>query len=684
MELDARTLVIAVTIITVLQVGVVLIYYQMNRENRGVRWWLWGSVLFSAGFLALLVRDVPQLYQPSLVISNILILLGFCGHYVAITRFLGKKEDLRLLVPVPILTAAMLSFFTYAVDDFTARTVTIALAISFISVLAIIRLLRDRPPAISFSCNAMAAIYASQAVLFPLRAGLLLLYPVNDLFAGNLVQISLFLYMLAASFLFSFGFIIMMNQGLVEEVRKVKDRFELIFNTGPDMAFITRMDDDTVVQANDRFLELCSAGVGVPVVDAVKGLRADDGTRERTLRTLREQGRADNVEVEMTLEGGSKFVATVSARRFSDQGTEYAINVMRDITARKAAEERMRESEGKYRLLVEKASEAVVVAQDERLKLVNPAMAELTGISEKEMLGRPFIDLVHPDDRGLIMENYRRRFRQEDVPERYDFRVLRSNGEVRWAEVSAILIAWEGRPATLNFLTDITDRKQAEQALQEANRKLNLLSGITRHDISNQLVALSGRMELLEAKISEPQALEQIAKAKSAAERIYRMVQFTKEYENVGVNTPAWHNLARLVDAEAGDLPPGRVRLVNDIPRDLEMFADPLVSKVFHNLISNAVRHGGDLTEVRFFTEERNGVQVVICQDDGVGIPDEFRGRLFNRGVGKDHGFGLFLSREILMITGITIQDEVGMARGARFVIAPPAGGLRQDRGQAV
>ena len=77
----------------------------------------------------------------------------------------------------------------------------------------------------------------------------------------------------------------------------------------------------------------------------------------------------------------------------------------------------------------------------------------------------------------------------------------------------------------------------------------------------------------------------------AAAERIYAMIQFTKEYENVGVSTPRWHNLSDLVNGEVEDVPQGRIKVINDIPADLELYADPLVSKVFHNLISNAVKH---------------------------------------------------------------------------------------------
>lgn len=679
MDLDARTLTVAVSLIAILQAITIFIYYQMNRGNPGVRWWLWGSTIFCLGFLSLLLRDYPALADMSIVLSNALLLLGVIGHYIGITRFLGKREDPRMLLAIFVIALAPLIFLTYAHDDITARTVVVSTAISFVSLLIFLRLLRDRPPQISLSANIMASIYGAQIIFFGTRAVYVLANPINDIFSNTLSQMSLFFFMLIASFLYSYGFIIMLNQSLLTEVAQAKDRFELIFNNGPDMAFITRLEDDVVIQGNERFSQLSQGRTGVPMAEIAKGLGRKEGVRPKVLEGLRRDGHAENIEAEFTLRDGTRFVGMMSAKRFSVGGSELVINVLRDITLRKVAEERIQESEAKYRLLVEQATEAIIVAQDGLLKLVNPATEKLTGRVAADLIGRPFEILIHPDDRAMVVENHYRRFRGEPIPDRYPFRVMHVNGGIRWAEVGAIIISWEGRPATLNFVTDITDRRQAEQALQEANRKLSLLSGITRHDINNQLVALSGRLSLIEAKGVDTVTLDHLRKAQAAAERIYGMIQFTKEYESVGVNNPKWHDLRALVQGEAADVPE-HITLVNDIPEGLEIYADPLVSKVFHNLISNAVKHGGDLSRIRFFAEAREGGTAIICEDDGVGIPEEFRERLFIRGFGKDHGFGLFLSREILNITGITISEEKGIARGARFVMVPPANGLRDSR----
>jgi signal transduction histidine kinase len=117
--------------------------------------------------------------------------------------------------------------------------------------------------------------------------------------------------------------------------------------------------------------------------------------------------------------------------------------------------------------------------------------------------------------------------------------------------------------------------------------------------------------------------------------------------------------------------------LENNVPGDLEMLADPLIIKVFGNLIDNSLRHGGGTTIIRFSVQEFDGVRCIVCEDDGIGVPVELKQKIFARGSGKDHGLGLFLSREILAITGISIKEVGEPNKGAKFVIAPPPGRLR-------
>jgi signal transduction histidine kinase len=150
------------------------------------------------------------------------------------------------------------------------------------------------------------------------------------------------------------------------------------------------------------------------------------------------------------------------------------------------------------------------------------------------------------------------------------------------------------------------------------------------------------------------------------------MIRFTREYEQNGVNAPVKQDCRTLVETAAREAMPGKVTVKNDLPAGVEVFADPLIVKVFYNLIDNAVRYGGKITTIRFSFKECDGYKVIMCEDDGVGIPAGEKEKIFDPGFGKNTGMGLFLSREILDITCIIIRETGDPGNGARFEISVP------------
>jgi signal transduction histidine kinase len=174
---------------------------------------------------------------------------------------------------------------------------------------------------------------------------------------------------------------------------------------------------------------------------------------------------------------------------------------------------------------------------------------------------------------------------------------------------------------------------------------------LLRHDINNQLTVLRGFLSILEKKQPDPALNEYFLKISTAAQRISAMIQFTKEYEKVGVDSPQWQDCRTIVDTAAKQAPFGKVVLNNVFPAGTEVFADPLIVKVFYNLMDNAVRYGEKITTIRFSVEEHDGDHVVVCEDDGDGVLAGEKEMIFERGFGKNTGLGLALSREILSIT---------------------------------
>ncbi|MDD5647725.1 MAG: PAS domain S-box protein [Dehalococcoidia bacterium] len=158
------------------------------------------------------------------------------------------------------------------------------------------------------------------------------------------------------------------------------------------------------------------------------------------------------------------------------RGRKIVFGIGRDVTERKKAEKELRESEEKYRLLVENANEAIAVVQDSTVKYVNNRTFEIMLHSREEFLSRPFIEFIHPDDRQMVMGYYAGWVSHEKVPSLYPFRFIDKDGSIKWAEMRTTTFKWEGKPAVLVLMTDITERQKAEEALRQSEERYRLLA----------------------------------------------------------------------------------------------------------------------------------------------------------------------------------------------------------------
>jgi PAS domain S-box-containing protein len=248
------------------------------------------------------------------------------------------------------------------------------------------------------------------------------------------------------------------------------------------------------------------------------------------------------------------------------------------------------------------------------------------------------------------------------------------DGSLRWALVSA---AETGEPGVICTVVDITDNKLSQEALTQANKKLNLLNNVTRHDILNQLTVLIGYLELSGQDVIDPQLRTIIAKEKKAADAIRSQILFTRDYQNIGVYSPQWHNIAETVPLATASIDPNQILIQIDLP-PIEIYADPLLEKVFYNLIDNSIRHGEHVTTIKIHAESSGDNLKIIIEDNGIGVPDKEKERIFRREYFKNTGFGLFLSREILAITNLTIHETGIFGEGVRFIVEVPRSSYRQ------
>jgi PAS domain S-box-containing protein len=386
-------------------------------------------------------------------------------------------------------------------------------------------------------------------------------------------------------------------------------------------------------------------------------------------------------EEELTITKPDGQVCTIisTSTMYTDaSGQEFMVGVIQDITERKKLQVTLAENEAWYRILFEHTGTAtIIINRDGTIDQANSKFAELTGYSRKEGEGElNWAQFVHPDDYDRIRKiHHDRRIDPKSVPAAYMVRMQDRNGIIKTLNTVVAMIP--GTKKSIASYIDISEQKWSEEILAQMNRKLNLLSSINRHDINNQVTVILGFLQMLEAKQPDPSLSEYFRTLKTASKRISAMIQFGKEYEKIGVTAPVWQECRTLVDAAAMQASLGTIAVKNDLPAHAEVFADPLIEKVFYNLMDNAIRYGGTITTIRFSLEARNGDMILVCEDDGEGIVADEKNVIFERGFGKNTGLGLALSREILSITGITISETGEPGKGARFELMIPGEAFR-------
>ena len=368
-----------------------------------------------------------------------------------------------------------------------------------------------------------------------------------------------------------------------------------------------------------------------------------------------------------------------------------------DITDRKRAEEALRASEEKYKLLVEKAQEAIFVVQDTVFRFVNPRLEEIVGFSADELIGKSFGGFIHPDDRETVIEKHYRRLKGEVFPSRYEIRIIDKQNRVKWVEIDSVVIDWEGKPAAMVFLTDTSYRKLAEEAAVQTERLKAIadLSGGVAHHFNNLLQIVIGNTSLSLADLesgdlSEVKTnLEQMLEAATlGAETVRRLQTFANIRADITKEEAAIFDIAATARsaAEVSEAlwksDPEKERIKIDLHLDLE---DGCLVKgqknemfeVLVNLIINAAEAMPDGGDIEVKTHREADEVLITVHDTGSGIAEEDLPKVFqpfwsSKGVGIGKGMGLAVTHGLVKRHGGTINVQSKVGNGTTFTIRLP------------
>ena len=556
------------------------------------------------------------------------------------------------------------------------------------------------------------------------------------------------------------------------------------------------------ISANPRAVTYLGYDSEEDLIQSVTDIRtqvyADPEEREEAFRLMKTQGFIENYEVRFYRKDGRVIWGSISARVTHDENGNIIIEgTSLDINDRKKAESALRESENRYRTLFEGAAEGILVADitTQRFVHANPMICRMLGYTENELIKMTLADIHPVKDLSYVLNEFKAIARGEKT-RATAIPCLRKDGTVIYADITCSHGVIEGKMCNIGFFSDITERKQTEEALRESekrmrriyesglfgvifwnidgditdandkflemlgytredltnglinaftltppeyaqidevaisefkkygihnkpyekeyikkdgtripvvlagalldeqqiecvgfvlditdlkrieislrkvNRQLTLMTGIIRHDIKNKIFTILSYLDLEKTNENYPGIEEFIGKLESITYSIQSQIEFTRVYENLGSSDPQWLGIDKLLQSQKV---PASVTLASTVS-GLEVYADAMLNNVFLNLLDNSLKHGQFVTMIHVSSRRLGDDLVIIWEDNGIGIPPDEKEKIFQRGFGKNTGLGLFLVRDILSITDITIKETGLPGKGARFEILVPKG----------
>ena len=479
--------------------------------------------------------------------------------------------------------------------------------------------------------------------------------------------------------------------------------------------------------ANGAMLQIFGCGDRLPVGESLERFYPSRTAYLETGAAVADavrRGEPFETELQMRRADGSLFWAYLSGRAVNrtdmSRGTVW---VVMDITRRRELEAALNKSEEHYRQVVDNVTECIFVVQDDHVVFANPRLSQLTGYTEADMQALPFMDAVHPEDRPQVRERQLRRLRGVPIGQHHQFRIVhRHSGAVIWVQLSSVTIEWEGRPATLSFMTDITERKRLEDSLRESvaerirletlqiqgelkeaelarrhaeetTRAKSMFLANMSHEIRTPMNAIIGMAHLALRTGLDARQREYLEKIHGAALSLLGIINDILDFSKIEAgrldveHTPfslddVFGNLAAVTAADAHRKNIGyRIQCPPEVPRAL--VGDPLrLGQVLINLVNNAVKFT-ERGEVRVacacLQSEAGRVRLqFIVHDTGIGMTEAQMQRLFQAFSQADEsttrryggtGLGLSIAKRLVELMGgeISVDSRPGIGTAIRF-----------------
>jgi PAS domain S-box-containing protein len=411
--------------------------------------------------------------------------------------------------------------------------------------------------------------------------------------------------------------------------------------------------------------------IGSPIIEHV----APD--HRNLIRTMMARRVSDTIippyEVSILKKDGSAVPVIVKGTYIKFHNRDAVLVLMNDISERKRREEELKLKD----FAIESSINAIAFTDLQgNLTYVNPAFLSIMGYEDlHDVLNKSIRSFWTSTADAQILENIHKQghWSGEITGQRKDgipIHVQVSINLIRDASGKAVAI--------MGSFVDITERIRAQESLLKINQKLNVLSQLTRKDLTNQIFVLNSYLELTKNQlVGQDRIIETLQKGVQEVRLIQETIEFTKDFQDMGAKPPKWQNIKMTMLLGISHISIGNIRHSIET-ENLEIFADPLLEKVCQRLFENSLKHGDHVSRIRVsHTVTPEGV-TIFFEDDGIGISAEQKEQIFLRSDGTRASMrSLIFVREILDITGITIRESGEPGKGARFEMTVPKGAWR-------
>ncbi|MBN1432327.1 MAG: PAS domain S-box protein [Methanomicrobiaceae archaeon] len=373
-----------------------------------------------------------------------------------------------------------------------------------------------------------------------------------------------------------------------------------------------------------------------------------------------------------------KMIYTVSTKIpvFIDSEIVKVVTIIHDFTQERQFKADLRESGEYLRVMFDSARDAIFIKNvNLEYTHVNPYMCEIFGLDSVEMIGKRDSDIFGEGYSEIISTSDKEVL--EGKTAFYDITHWLKGENYNFSVVKVPVFGEDGSVVGICGISrDITGRKRTENALAVANRKLSLLSKITRHDLRNKITAILGYCELARDDADNEYMMHLIEKQEASLEEMSNIISFLKKYETIDSEPARWITLQPEISEYISAVETGEVEVSIEL-EGIGIFSDGIFIRIFSDLINNSVMHGGSISSIRIRWCELEEFAAIIYEDDGCGIPEEHKEKIFNKGFGKGTGLGLYYIREILNVIGMSISEKGEEGKGALFEIRVPLDNCR-------